>query len=82
MLQPLIPLTEGLDPILLLAEQASIAAWHNQGLPSDRMSVENAVILTCSQRWPLLVDPQQQAGKWLRNLYGPGLKVLQHGEKG
>ncbi|XP_053483492.1 dynein axonemal heavy chain 11 isoform X4 [Ictalurus furcatus] len=80
--KPLIPLTEGLDPILLLAEQASIAAWHNQGLPPDRLSVENAVILTCSQRWPLLVDPQQQAGKWLRNLYGPGLRVLQHGEKG
>ncbi|XP_053089780.1 dynein axonemal heavy chain 11 isoform X1 [Pangasianodon hypophthalmus] len=81
-LKPLIPLTEGLDPILLLAEQASIAAWHNQGLPPDRLSVENAVILTCSQRWPLLVDPQQQASKWLRNLYGPGLRVLQHGEKG
>ncbi|KAK3551295.1 hypothetical protein QTP70_013939, partial [Hemibagrus guttatus] len=81
-LRPLIPLTEGLDPILLLAEQSSIAAWHNQGLPPDRLSVENAVILTCSQRWPLLVDPQQQASKWLRNLYGPGLKVLQHGEKG
>ncbi|KAI5106110.1 dynein heavy chain 11, axonemal, partial [Silurus meridionalis] len=81
-LKPLIPLTEGLDPILLLAEQTSIAAWHNQGLPPDRLSVENAVILTCSQRWPLLVDPQQQASKWLRNLYGPGLRVLQHGEKG
>ncbi|XP_058249288.1 dynein axonemal heavy chain 11 [Hemibagrus wyckioides] len=80
-LKPLIPLTEGLDPILLLAEQSSIAAWHNQGLPPDRLSAENAVILTCSQRWPLLVDPQQQASKWLRNLYGPGLKVLQHGEK-
>ncbi|KAI4877932.1 hypothetical protein NFI96_006510, partial [Prochilodus magdalenae] len=79
---PPVPLTEGLDPVLLLADQASVAAWHNQGLPADRLSVENAAILTHSQRCPLLVDPQQQTGKWLRNLYGPGLRVLQHRQKG
>uniref|UniRef100_A0A3B1KJE1 Dynein axonemal heavy chain 11 n=1 Tax=Astyanax mexicanus TaxID=7994 RepID=A0A3B1KJE1_ASTMX len=81
-LSPPVPLTEGLDPVLLLADQASVAAWHNQGLPADRLSVENATILTRSQRCPLLVDPQQQAGKWLRNLYGPGLRLVQHGQKG
>ncbi|XP_062848433.1 dynein axonemal heavy chain 11 [Trichomycterus rosablanca] len=81
-LLPLIPPTDGLDPVPLLAEQAGVATWHNQGLPSDRLSVENAVILTCSQRWPLLVDPQRQASEWLRRLYGPGLRVLQHGQKG
>ncbi|XP_035386791.1 dynein heavy chain 11, axonemal isoform X1 [Electrophorus electricus] len=81
-LRPPVPLTEGLDPVLLLAEQAAVAAWHNQGLPADRLSVENAVILTCSQRWPVLVDPQQQASRWLRGLYGPGLRVLQCGAEG
>uniref|UniRef100_A0AAR2IKN0 AAA+ ATPase domain-containing protein n=1 Tax=Pygocentrus nattereri TaxID=42514 RepID=A0AAR2IKN0_PYGNA len=81
-LSPPVPLTEGLDPVLLLADQASVAAWHNQGLPADRLSMENAAILTRSQRCPLLVDPQQQASKWLRNLYGPGLRVLQHRQNG
>ncbi|KAL7875326.1 hypothetical protein SRHO_G00062960 [Serrasalmus rhombeus] len=81
-LSPPVPLTEGLDPVLLLADQASVAAWHNQGLPADRLSTENAAILTRSQRCPLLVDPQQQASKWLRNLYGPGLRVLQHRQNG
>uniref|UniRef100_A0A8B9JBK1 Dynein, axonemal, heavy chain 11 n=1 Tax=Astyanax mexicanus TaxID=7994 RepID=A0A8B9JBK1_ASTMX len=53
-LSPPVPLTEGLDPVLLLADQASVAAWHNQGLPADRLSVENAtgrqysVSLVCS----------------------------------
>ncbi|KAL6489650.1 hypothetical protein MHYP_G00033910, partial [Metynnis hypsauchen] len=81
-LSPPVPLTEGLDPVLLLADQASVAAWHNQGLPADRLSTENAAILTRSQRCPLLVDPQQQASEWLRHLYGPGLRVLQHGQSG
>ncbi|XP_072536739.1 dynein axonemal heavy chain 11 [Salminus brasiliensis] len=81
-LSPPVLLTEGLDPVLLLADQASVAAWHNQGLPADRLSVENAAILTRSQRCPLLVDPQQQASEWLHRLYGPGLRVVQHGQKG
>lgn len=32
--------------------------WHNEGLPSDRMSTENATILCNSDRWPLMIDPQ------------------------
>ncbi|KEP63814.1 UNVERIFIED_CONTAM: ATPase family associated with various cellular activities (AAA) domain-containing protein [Hammondia hammondi] len=43
-----------------------------QGLPADRLSLENAVLATRSarrHRWPLLVDPQGQARKWLRNTY-------------
>jgi hypothetical protein len=57
-LQPLIPTTDDLDPLLLLTDDAQIAAWNNEGLPSDRMSTENATILTNSQRWPLMIDPQ------------------------
>jgi len=56
--QPLIPTTDDLDPLLLLTDDAQIAAWNNEGLPSDRMSTENATILTNSQRWPLMIDPQ------------------------
>ncbi|XP_077065347.1 dynein axonemal heavy chain 11 [Siphateles boraxobius] len=81
-LQIPIPLTDGLDPVLTLTDQATVAGWQNQGLPADRLSVENAAILMSSQRWPLMVDPQQQASKWIRNLYGPKLRVLQYGQKG
>ncbi|XP_074539499.1 dynein axonemal heavy chain 11 isoform X2 [Halichoeres trimaculatus] len=77
-----VPLTDGLDPILMLTDDATVAAWHNQGLPNDRMSTENAAILTTSERWPLIIDPQQQGIKWIRNRLGPELRVVQLGQKG
>ncbi|XP_034084207.1 dynein heavy chain 11, axonemal [Gymnodraco acuticeps] len=77
-----VPLTDGLDPILMLTDDATVAAWHNQGLPNDRMSTENASILTTSERWPLIIDPQQQGVKWIRNRLGSELRVVQHGQKG
>uniref|UniRef100_A0A8D3CJW0 Dynein axonemal heavy chain 11 n=1 Tax=Scophthalmus maximus TaxID=52904 RepID=A0A8D3CJW0_SCOMX len=76
------PLTDGLDPILMLTDDATVAAWHNQGLPNDRMSTENAAILTTSERWPLIIDPQQQGIKWIRNRLGSKLRVVQLGQKG
>ncbi|XP_061574307.1 dynein axonemal heavy chain 11 [Cololabis saira] len=77
-----VPLTDGLDPILILTDDATVAAWHNQGLPNDRMSTENAAILTTSERWPLIIDPQQQGIKWIRNQLGSELRVVQLGQKG
>ena len=31
-----IPITEGMDPLGLLTDDATIAGWNNEGLPSDR----------------------------------------------
>ena len=56
--KPAIPTTEGLDPLSLLTDDAQVAVWNNEGLPSDRMSTENATILMNSERWPLMIDPQ------------------------
>lgn len=57
-LQPMVPHTEGVNILHLMCDDARIATWHNEGLPDDQMSIENAVILTNSSRWPLLIDPQ------------------------
>ncbi|XP_005875475.1 PREDICTED: dynein heavy chain 9, axonemal [Myotis brandtii] len=81
-LQVPIPVTPGLDPLRMLTDDADVAAWQNQGLPADRMSVENATILVTCERWPLLVDPQLQGIKWVKNKYGEDLRITQIGRKG
>eukprot|EP00941_MAST-03F_sp_MAST-3F-sp1_P004511 g4511.t1 len=43
-------------------------AWQICGLPADDFSTDNAVIVKNSQRWPLMIDPQGQANKWIRNM--------------
>ncbi|RZC39341.1 MT, DHC N2, AAA 7, DHC N1 and/or AAA 9 domain containing protein [Asbolus verrucosus] len=73
---PKIPMTEGLDPLSLLTDDAKIAEWNNEGLPNDRMSTENACILTNSARWPLMIDPQLQGIKWIKTKYGESLTVV------
>ncbi|KAL0281201.1 UNVERIFIED_CONTAM: hypothetical protein PYX00_002260 [Menopon gallinae] len=81
-LEPPVPITDGLDPLSLLTDDAQIATWNNEGLPSDRMSTENATILSNSDRWPLMIDPQLQGVKWIKQKYGDALKVIRLGQKG
>ncbi|XP_001843519.2 dynein beta chain, ciliary isoform X3 [Culex quinquefasciatus] len=80
--KPAIPFTEGVDPLNLIVDDAVIASWNNEGLPSDRMSSENAAILTYSSRWPLMIDPQLQGIKWIKQKYGSDLTVLRLTAKG
>ncbi|XP_049878702.1 dynein beta chain, ciliary [Pectinophora gossypiella] len=81
-LEPPIPITEGLDPLSMLTDDTTIAMWQNEGLPSDRMSTENATILSNSDRWPLMIDPQLQGVKWIKQKYGEKLRVIRLGQKG
>ncbi|XP_059938625.1 dynein axonemal heavy chain 9 isoform X2 [Mesoplodon densirostris] len=81
-LQVPIPVTPNLDPLRMLMDDADVAAWQNKGLPADRMSTENATILLSCERWPLMVDPQLQGIKWIKNKYGEDLRVTQIGQKG
>lgn len=67
-IDPGVPITHGLDPLSLLTDDTQIAKWNNEGLPNDRMSTENATILTNSDRWPLMIDPQVKTIKQYINL--------------
>nr|NP_001262793.1 dynein heavy chain at 93AB, isoform C [Drosophila melanogaster]AGB96173.1 dynein heavy chain at 93AB, isoform C [Drosophila melanogaster] len=80
-IDPPIPTTENLDPLSLLTDDTTIAIWTNEGLPSDRMSIENATILSNSDRWPLMIDPQLQGVKWIKQKYGEDLKVIRLGQR-
>lgn len=85
-----IPMSPGLDPLLhILSNDSQIANWQNEGLPSDRISLENGAILTNSSRWPLLIDPQLQGIRWLlrhetlqAQKTGRNLLLVRIGEKG
>ncbi|XP_041939413.1 dynein heavy chain 9, axonemal [Alosa sapidissima] len=77
-----IPVTPDLDPLTMLTDDADVATWQNEGLPADRMSTENATILTSCERWPLMVDPQLQGIKWIKTKYGEDLRVIRIGQRG
>ncbi|XP_035709844.1 dynein beta chain, ciliary [Folsomia candida] len=81
-LEPPIPMSASVDPLNILTDDAEIAQWNNFGLPSDRMSSENASILMNSQRWPLMIDPQLQGIKWIKSMKAGNLKVIRLGQKG
>ncbi|CAK0908163.1 unnamed protein product, partial [Prorocentrum cordatum] len=40
------------------------------------VSIENALILQWSRRWPLMIDPQLQANNWVRKMNAEQLKVV------
>ena len=42
------------------------------GLPSDTVSVDNAILAAKTTRWPLMIDPQTQANTWIKRLYKNG----------
>jgi dynein heavy chain, axonemal len=46
----------------------TIRSWIINRLPNDSFSVENAIMLTKSNRWPLMIDPQGQANKWVKKM--------------
>ena len=42
--------------------------WNLCGLPKDDTSIENGIIIDKGRRWPLMIDPQTQANKYIRKL--------------
>ena len=44
-------------------------------LPDDLFSIENALFIKNSIKWPLIIDPQNQASRWIKEMEGNALKV-------
>ncbi|XP_049878805.1 dynein axonemal heavy chain 1-like [Pectinophora gossypiella] len=61
-----VPHTENATPLSVLGDPVQIRTWQMYGLPRDPLSVESAVLMSNSRRWPLIIDPQTQANKWIR----------------
>ncbi|OWK63542.1 Dynein heavy chain 7, axonemal [Lonchura striata] len=62
-----IPCSENFSLSKNLGDPIKIRAWNIAGLPTDVFSVDNGVIVDNSRRWPLMIDPQGQANKWIKN---------------
>eukprot|EP01083_Nonionella_stella_P214893 773915_1 len=67
-----------LTPKDVLTSISDQAKWANEGLPVDSISIENAAIVTLCSRWPLMIDPQQQGIKWIKNHHSSNntLKII------
>jgi dynein heavy chain len=60
--------TPGCNVTKTLAVPVEVRAWQLAGLPADSLSVENGIIMNRSRRWPLFIDPQGQANRFVKNL--------------
>lgn len=64
-----IPCSEEFSLVSVMGDPVVIRGWNIDGLPTDNTSSENGILTTGAERWGLCIDPQQQAFKWLRNMY-------------
>lgn len=53
-----IPFSDNYSLSTTLENQIVIRDWIICGLPNDAISIDNGVIVTRSDRWPLMIDPQ------------------------
>jgi dynein heavy chain len=65
-----LPLTAPLRLEALLTSDVEVAQWAGERLPGDELSVQNGILTTRANRWPLCIDPQVlprphwTGGKW------------------
>lgn len=63
-----IPCSDTIKLSAVLGDPVKIREWNLFGLPNDSFSIDNAIVLNNSSRWPLMIDPQAQANKWIKNM--------------
>lgn len=61
----------------ILTNDVEVSTWNSQGLPPDDFSVQNGILTSRASRFPLCIDPQQQALPWIKKKEAANkLKVL------
>ncbi|XP_053163841.1 dynein axonemal heavy chain 14 isoform X5 [Hemicordylus capensis] len=71
-----IPVSPNYSLVNCMTEKNEIRKWQNAGLPLDEYSTENAIHIKYGQRWPLLIDPERQAYKWICQMAGNRLRQI------
>ncbi|CAG9821168.1 unnamed protein product [Phaedon cochleariae] len=49
-----------------LTTDVEVSTWNSETLPPDELSVQNGILTLRSSRFPLCIDPQQQALNWIK----------------
>lgn len=71
-----LPLSDDCSVSKMLGDPLLVRDWIIDGLPSDTVSIENAIFSKEGNRWPFLIDPQNQAFKWLNKSYSQKPKKI------
>jgi len=63
-----VPAGDKFSLVNVMGDPLAIRDWQIWGLPVDDYSTENGILATRGKRWPLAIDPQGQANKWIKNM--------------
>ncbi|KAL7743998.1 hypothetical protein ACLKA6_001232 [Drosophila palustris] len=63
-----IPSSKEFNLLKVLGDAYEMRQWNVDGLPKDNISIENGIYATRALRWALMIDPQEQANRWIRNM--------------
>jgi len=62
-----IPLSDNFKLQTVLGNPVDARRWTLNGLPTDDVSIDSGILVQYGSRWPLMIDPQEQASKWVKN---------------
>ncbi|CAH8588474.1 Dynein heavy chain 10, axonemal [Schistosoma haematobium] len=60
-----IPLSDQFRLEDILTNDVEVSRWNSEGLPPDELSIQNGILTVQSSRFPLCIDPQEQALHWI-----------------
>ncbi|KAL2608324.1 hypothetical protein R1flu_026897 [Riccia fluitans] len=69
-----VPVTTPFSLETFLTSEVEISKWNSEGLPSNELSIQNAILTTRASRYPLCIDPQLQAINWIKKKEGKQLE--------
>lgn len=73
-----VPHSPGCDLVRTLQDPVKLRAWQIAGLPTDTVSTQNGIIMGRARRSSLMIDPQGQANRFIKNL-GKDKKLCENG---
>ena len=61
-----IPFSQPFKLESMLTNDVEISKWTSESLPPDELSIQNGILTNQATRYPLCIDPQQQAFNWIK----------------